>query len=50
MFHPRSSSAVEPDADEQDQEALLKTFLATAQHFFESFTDLFAPVADRRHP
>jgi hypothetical protein len=25
---------VEPDADEQDQEALLKTFLATAQYFF----------------
>jgi len=50
MSHPRLSTTVEPDADEQDQETLLKTFLATTQHFFGSFTDLFAPVADPRQP
>ena len=50
MSHPRPSTTVEPDADEQDQETLLKTFLATTQHFFGSFTDLFAPVAFPRQP
>jgi hypothetical protein len=50
MFHPRPSTAVASDADEQDQESLLKTFLATARHFFGSFTDLFAPVTDPRQP
>ena len=50
MSHPRSSSATDPDSDEQDQEALLTTFLATTQHFFGSVTDLFAPIADPRQP
>jgi hypothetical protein len=50
MSHTRLSSVGEPDSDEQDQEALLKTFLATAQHFFGSFTHLFAPVTDPRQP
>lgn len=50
MSHPRPSTAVASDADEQDQESLLKTFLATTQHFFGSFTDLFAPVTDPRQP
>lgn len=50
MSHPRSSSAADPDSDEQDQEALHTTFLATTQHFFGNFTDLFAPIADPRQP
>ena len=41
MSPPRPSTAVEPEADEQDQESLLKTFLATTQHFFGSVTDRF---------
>lgn len=41
MSHSCPSTTVEPDADEQDQESLLKTFLATAKHFSEvSPTDL----------
>jgi len=50
MSHTRLSSVVKPDSDVQDQEALLKTFLATAQHFFGSFTHLFAQVTDPRRP
>ncbi len=50
MSHSRPLTVVASDADEQDQESLLKTFLATAQHFFGSFTDLFAPVTDPRQP
>ena len=50
MSHSRPLTAVEPDVDEQDQEALLRTFLATVQHFFGSFADLFAPVTDPRQP
>jgi hypothetical protein len=63
MFHSRPLTAVEPDADEQDQEALLKIFLATARHFCPcprplagvgrcvgNFTDLFASVTDPRQP
>ena len=38
------------DQNEQDQLALLKTFLATAQHFFGGFTALFQDVTDPRVP
>jgi hypothetical protein len=41
---------VASDADEPDQAALLKTFLATVQHFFGSFTARFVPVTDPRQP
>jgi hypothetical protein len=34
----------------QEQQALLKAFLATAQHFFGGFTTLFQAVTDPRHP
>ena len=50
MSHPRASSTVEPDLDTQDQTALLQTLLTTAHHFFGSFTQLFANVADPRRP
>jgi hypothetical protein len=50
MSHSRSPSAVEPDSDEQDQAALLQTFLTTVHHFFGSFTQLFAGVSDPRRP
>jgi hypothetical protein len=42
------SPAIEPAADEQAQATLLQTFLATAQHFFGSFVQLFAGVRDPR--
>jgi len=38
------------DQDEQEQFALLKAFLATAQHFFGGFTKLFQRVTDPRVP
>ena len=50
MSPSRTLSAVEPDADEQDQVALLQTFLTTVHHFFGSFTHLFAGVSDPRRP
>lgn len=50
MSHPRSSSALQPDSDEQDQTALLQTFLTTLHHFFGSVAHLFASVADPRCP
>jgi len=48
-----STSTVSPlaqtvDRDEQEQAALLKTFLATAQHFFGGFSALFQDVTDPR--
>ncbi len=39
-----------PDADVQEQEALLKTLLLTVQHFFGGFGRLFGAVHDPRHP
>jgi len=49
-----SPSSVSPtfdhDPDEQAQAALLKAFLATAHHFFGSFSRLFAGVSDPRVP
>lgn len=50
MSHPRWSSAVDLDSDEQDQAALLQTFLTTVHHFFGSLAHLFAGVADPRRP
>ena len=44
------SPTVVPDAEEQAQASVLKTLLATAQHFFGSFTHLFASVSDPRQP
>ena len=37
-------------ADEQAQGALLEAFLATAQHFFRGFGQLFAAIVDPRRP
>src|SRR3972149_3564426 len=42
------SPAIDPAADEQAQATLLQTFLATVQHFFGSFVQLFAGVRDPR--
>ena len=39
-----------PTPEEQAQASLLKTFLATVQHFFGSFSQLFAGVSDPRVP
>lgn len=41
---------VEPAVEEQAQAAVLKTLLATTQHFFGSFLHLFAGVSDPRQP
>jgi len=38
------------DADAQQQAVLLQALLLTVQHFFGSFSRLFAPVPDPRHP
>lgn len=43
-----STTPVAPEA--QEQQSLLKAFLATAQHFFGGFTTLFQAVTDPRHP
>jgi len=39
-----------PTDDTQDQSALLQAFLATAQHFFGGFVQMFAPITDPRRP
>lgn len=44
------SPTVEPDTEEQAQASVLKTLLATTQHFFGNFTHLFAGVNDPRRP
>jgi hypothetical protein len=44
------SPTVDPDAEEQAQASVLKTLLATAQHFFGGFIRLFAGVSDPRQP
>ena len=44
------SPTVKPDAEEQAQASVLKTLLATTQHFFGSFPHLFAGVSDPRRP
>ena len=46
----RLSPTVDPDAEEQAQASVLKTLLATAQHFFGGFSHLFARVRDPRRP
>ncbi len=43
------SSTVDATVDEE-QASLLKTLLATAQHFFGSFQQLFTHVRDPRQP
>ena len=40
----------QPDSDAQAQYALLRAFVATIQHFFGGFPQLFAGVTDPRHP
>ncbi len=50
---PRSSSAMPipaSDQEEQEQRALVEAFLATAQHFFGGFAQLFQAVTDPRLP
>ncbi len=44
------SPNADPAAEEQAQAWLLKTLLATAQHFFGSFLHRFAGVSDPRQP
>src|SRR3990172_9156170 len=44
------SRTLGPDPEEQAQASLLKAFLATVQHFFGSFSRLFAGVSDPREP
>ena len=50
MLPTDPSPNVAPAAEEQAQAAVLKTLLATAQHFFGSFLHLFAGVSDPRQP
>jgi hypothetical protein len=48
-----SSADLSPTVDatvDEEQASLLKTLLATAQHFFGSFQNLFAHVRDPRQP
>jgi hypothetical protein len=44
------SPTLDPAIDEQAQASVLKTLLATAQHFFGSFLHLFVGVSDPRQP
>ncbi len=44
------STAPMGDTDAQDQSALLQAFLATVQHFFGGFVQMFAPITDPRRP
>jgi hypothetical protein len=44
------SPTFDPALDEQAQASVLKTLLATAQHFFGNFTHLFAGISDPRQP
>jgi hypothetical protein len=44
------STTATGDADTQDQGALLQAFLATAQHFFGGFVQMFAAIVDPRRP
>jgi hypothetical protein len=53
--YPMSDSSIpdfpaQPDSDAQAQYALLRAFVATVQHFFGGFPQLFAGVTDPRHP
>ena len=41
---------IKPAVEEQAQASVLKTLLATAQHFFGSFRHLFASISDPRAP
>ena len=41
---------LDPAVDEQAQVSVLKTLLATAQHFFGNFIHLFTGVSDPRQP
>src|SRR3972149_8606513 len=50
MSRSSISRTLDPDPQEQAQASLLKAFLATVQHFFGSFSRLFAGVSDPREP
>ena len=50
MSRAKLSPTVEPATEEQAQASVLKTLLASAQHFFGGFTRLFAGVSDPRQP
>jgi hypothetical protein len=45
-----NQSATLPAQDTLEQQALLKAFLATSQHFFGGFTALFQEITDPRVP
>ena len=45
-----STSAPTQDQHEQEQLALIKSFIGTVRHFFGGFIHLFRPVHDPRHP
>jgi hypothetical protein len=44
------ASPLQPDSDAQAQQALLRAFVATVQHFYGDFSRLFAGDTDPRHP
>jgi hypothetical protein len=48
--HPVTAPPPQPDRDVQEQEAVLQICLATVHHYFGSFNQWFAPVADPRQP
>ena len=45
-----SAPAPALDQHEQEQLALIKSFIGTVRHFFGDFSQLFHPVHDPRHP
>jgi hypothetical protein len=45
-----SAVSAQPGLDAQAQHAVLRTFVATVQHFFGGLPHLFAGVTDPRHP
>jgi hypothetical protein len=48
--HTPSAPAPALDQHEQEQLALIKSFIGTVRHFFGGFIQLFRPVHDPRHP
>ena len=50
LSQPVTASLAQSDHDSQEQEAVLKIFLATVYHYFGSLSRLFAPITDPRQP
>ena len=48
--HTPSAPALALDQHEQEQLALIKSFIGTVGHFFGGFIQLFRPIHDPRHP